>query len=114
MAGLSVLSLVASLVVGQLNYGVRSRDMQSNYKDIQFVSQDAEYYKVHDPSRSNYERVHGVYAETTSSASAKLLILRIPPEGLPRLNPPGGRGAYVPARILPVMACAIGPACLRT
>lgn len=63
MAGLSVLSLVASLVVGQLNYAVRSRDLQNNYKEIQFVSQTAEYFKTHDPTRQNFERVLDQYRD---------------------------------------------------
>lgn len=63
MAGLAVLALVASLVVGQLNYAVRSRDMQTNYKEVQFVSQRAEYLKKHDPSRESFLRVNKKYEE---------------------------------------------------
>jgi type II secretory pathway pseudopilin PulG len=42
LAALAVLSLVASLVVANMNYGARSRSMEANYKRIQQISLQAE------------------------------------------------------------------------
>jgi len=42
LAGLAVLSLVASLVVANMNYGARSRSMEANYKRIQQISAELE------------------------------------------------------------------------
>jgi len=47
MVVLAVLSLVASLIVSNMNYGARSRAMESNYKRIQQISLDLEGLPTH-------------------------------------------------------------------
>ncbi|WP_460628308.1 SLATT domain-containing protein [Intrasporangium mesophilum] len=48
LACLSVLSLAASLVVANMNYGVRSSAMETNYKRFQKISKDVERRAVLD------------------------------------------------------------------
>jgi hypothetical protein len=55
MVTLSILSLVASLVVSSLGYGIRARSMEASYKRIQQISLMAENFYAHE-APATYER----------------------------------------------------------
>lgn len=61
LVALSVASLVAGLVVSQLNYPVRARDMEGNYKAIQVVSQLAEADKTFNASVIRHNELLAAY-----------------------------------------------------
>lgn len=63
MVALAVLSLVASLVVSIVNYGSRSRAMESSYKRIQQISLEAESFQgvVTDDLRQSYLELRKEY-----------------------------------------------------
>lgn len=63
MAALAILSLVASLVVSSVNYGVRSRAMESSYKRIQQISYHAENLRdsAEEVSYSRFLELHKEY-----------------------------------------------------
>lgn len=57
LVALSAVSLVASLSVAQLNYPVRARNMEDNYKQVQALSQLAEAAKTLEPTPANHARL---------------------------------------------------------
>lgn len=61
LVALSVSSLIASLMVAQLNYAVRARDMETNYKAVQVVSQLAESAKTLNPAVARHTELLGMY-----------------------------------------------------
>ncbi|WP_433503227.1 SLATT domain-containing protein [Pseudonocardia halophobica] len=63
MVALAILSLVASLVVSSVNYGVRSRAMESSYKRIQQIAYHAENLRdvAEEVSFTRFQELHKEY-----------------------------------------------------
>ncbi len=70
LAALGVMSLVASLVVANANYGARSRNMESNFKRIQELSVIAEGFFVNAATATcqEYERLRREYHSLIDAA----------------------------------------------